>query len=128
LGLSRGSKKEWFSPDIKSKELSDVGVIARFNNANPVISDGKEKDRLVRQLLTLKYALMQVRNPKTNERWNGRIFLENHKDLKKYFNDSSETFENLKYYITLRKKKNTDTLVGFSDLNNDEISFNYNGE
>lgn len=105
LGLSRGSKKEWFSPDIQSKELFDVGVIARFNNANPVISDGKEKDRLVRQLLTLKYALMQVRNPETNERWNGRTFLENHKDLKKYFNDSPETFENLKYYITLRKKK-----------------------
>lgn len=128
LGLSRGSKKEWFSPDIESKELFDVGVIARFNNASPVISDGKEKDRLVRQLLTLKYALMQVRNPETNERWNGRTFLENHKDLKKYFNDSPETFENLKYYITLRKKKNTDTLVGFSDLSNDEVSFNYNGE
>lgn len=128
LGLSRGSKKEWFSPDIESKELFDVGVIARFNNASPVISDGKEKDRLVRQLLTLKYALMQVRNPETNERWGGRTFLENHKDLKKYFNDSPETFENLKYYITLRKKKNTDILVGFSDLNNDEVSFNYNGE
>lgn len=128
LGLSRGSKKEWFSPDIESKELFDIGVIARFNNASPVISDGKEKDRLVRQLLTLKYALMQVRNPETNERWNGRTFLENHKDLKKYFNDSPETFENLKYYITLRKKKNTDILVGFSDLNNDEVSFNYNGE
>lgn len=128
LGLSRSSKKEWFSPDIKSNELSDVGVIARFNNASPVISDGKEKDRLVRQLLTLKYALMQVRNPETNERWNGRTFLENHKDLKKYFNDSPETFENLKYYITLRKKKNTDILVGFSDLNNDEVYFNYNGE
>lgn len=128
LGLSRGSKKEWFSPDIESKELFDVGVIARFNNASPVISDGKEKDRLVRQLLTLKYALMQVRNPETNERWSGKAFLENHKDLKKYFNDSSETFENLKYYITLRKKKDTDTLVGFSDLNNDEVSFNYNGE
>lgn len=128
LGLSRGSKKEWFSPDIESKELFDVGVIARFNNSSPVISDGKEKDRLVRQLLTLKYALMQVRNPETNERWSGKAFLENHKDLKKYFNDSPETFENLKYYITLRKKKNTDTLVGFSDLNNDEVSFNYNGE
>ena len=128
LGLSRGSKKEWFSPDITSKEVSDVGVITRFNKASQVISDGKEKDRLVRQLLTLKYALMQVRNPETNERWNGKDFLENHKDLKKYFNDSSETFENLKYYITLRKKKNTDTLVGFSDLNNDEVSFNYNGE
>lgn len=128
LGLSRGSKKEWFSPDIESKELSDVGVIARFNNASPVISDGKEKDRLVRQLLTLKYALMQVRNPETNERWSGKAFLENHKDLKKYFNDSPETFENLKYYITLREKKDTDTLVGFPDLNNDEVSFNYNGE
>lgn len=128
LGLSRGSKKEWFPPDITSKEVSDVGVITRFNKTSPVISDGKEKDRLVRQLLTLKYALMQVRNPETNERWNGKAFLENHKDLKKYFNDSSETFENLKYYITLRKKKNTDTLVGFSDLNNDEVSFNYNGE
>lgn len=128
LGLSRGSKKEWFSPDITSNELSDVGVIARFNNASQVISDGKEKDRLVRQLLTLKYALMQVRNPETNERWGGKAFLENHKDLKKYFNDSPETFENLKYYITLRKKKDTDTLVGFPDLNNDEVSFNYNGE
>ena len=128
LGLSRGSKKEWFPPDITSNELSDVGVIVRFNKASPVISDGKEKDRLVRQLLTLKYALMQVRNPETNERWGGKAFLENHKDLKKYFNDSLETFENLKYYITLRKKKNTDTLVGFSDLNNDEVSFNYNGE
>ena len=128
LGLSRGSKKEWFSPDITSKEVSDVGVITRFNKASQVISDGKEKDRLVRQLFTLKYALMQVRNPETNERWNGKDFLENHKDLKKYFNDSSETFENLKYYITLRKKKNTDTLVGFPDLNNDEVSFNYNGE
>lgn len=128
LGLSRGSKKEWFSPDITSKEVSDVGVITRFNKASQVISDGKEKDSLVRQLLTLKYALMQVRNPETNERWNGKDFLENHKDLKKYFNDSSETFENLKYYITLRKKKNTDTLVGFPDLNNDEVSFNYNGE
>ena len=128
LGLKRSSKKEWFFPDTESKELSDVGVIARFNNASQVISDGKEKDSLVRQLLTLKYALMQVRRTDNNERGDGRTFLENHKDLKKYFNDSSETFENLKYYITLRKRKDTDTLVGFSDLNNDEISFNYNGE
>lgn len=126
LGLKRTSKKEWIKDN--SNELSDIGVIARFNNTNQIISDGKEKDRLVRQLLTLKYALMQVRRTDTNERWNGKDFLENHKDLKKYFNDSSETFENLKYYITLRKKKNTDTLVGFSDLNNDEVSFNYNGE
>lgn len=129
LGLSRGSKKEWFSPDIESKELFDVGVIARFNNASPVISDGKEKDRLVRQLLTLKYALMQVRrtDTKDNERWDGVTFLANHPELRQYF-DSPETFENLKYYITLKKKKDTDTLVGFSDLNNDEVSFNYNGE
>ena len=128
LGLKRGAKKEWFFPDIESRELSDVGVIARFNNASQVISDGKEKDRLVRQLLTLKYALMQVRRTDNNERWSGRSFLDNHKDLQQYFNNSSETFENLKYYITLRKKKDTDTLVGFSDLNNDEVSFNYNGE
>lgn len=127
LGLKRGSKKEWFFPDIESKELSDVGVIARFNNASQVISDGKEKDQLVRQLLTLKYALMQVRRTDTNERWDGVTFLANHPELKQYF-DSPETFENLKYYITLRKKKDTDTLVGFSDLNNDEVSFNYNGE
>lgn len=129
LGLSRSSKKEWFSPDIESKELSDVGVIARFNNASPVISDGKEKDRLVRQLLTLKYALMQVRrtDTKDNERWDGVSFLRNHPEISQYFN-SPETFENLKYYITLRKKKDTDTLVGFSDLNNDKVSFNYNGE
>lgn len=122
LGLKRSSKKEWFFPDIESRELSDVGVIARFNNASQVISDGKEKDRLVRQLLTLKYALMQVRRTDNNERWSGRSFLDNHKDLQQYFNNSSETFENLKYYITLRKKKDTDTLVGFSDLNNDEVS------
>lgn len=128
LGLKRSSKKEWFSPDIESKELSDVGVIARFNNASPVISDGKEKDRLVRQLLALKYALMQVRRTDTNERWDGAAFLANHQNLQQYFNKSPETFENLKYYITLRKKKDTDTLVGFSDLNNDEVSFNYNGE
>lgn len=127
LGLSRGSKKEWFPPDITSKEVSDVGVIARFNKTSPVISDGKEKDRLVRQLLTLKYALMQVRRADTNERWDGKTFLANHPEISQYFN-SPETFENLKYYITLRKKKNTDTLVGFSDLNNDEVSFNYNGE
>lgn len=127
LGLSRGSKKEWFPPDITSKEVSDVGVIARFNKTSPVISDGKEKDRLVRQLLTLKYALMQIRRTDTNERWDGKTFLANHPEISQYFN-SPETFENLKYYITLRKKKNTDTLVGFSDLNNDEVSFNYNGE
>lgn len=127
LGLNRSSKKEWFSPDITSKELSDVGVVARFNNASQVISDGKEKDRLVRQLLTLKYALMQVRRTDTGERWDGERFLKNHPELKQYF-DSPETFENLKYYITLREKKDTDTLVGFSDLNNDEISFNYNGK
>ena len=126
LGLKRSSKKEWFQ-DITSNELSDIGVIARFNNANQVISDGKEKDRLVRQLLTLKYALMQVRRTDTNERWDGETFLANHPEISQYFN-SPETFENLKYYITLRKKKDTDTLVGFSDLNNDEVSFNYNGE
>ena len=126
LGLKRSSKKEWLQ-DITSNELSDIGVIARFNNANQVISDGKEKDRLVRQLLTLKYALMQVRRTDTNERWDGETFLANHPEISQYFN-SPETFENLKYYITLRKKKDTDTLVGFSDLNNDEVSFNYNGE
>ena len=126
LGLKRSSKKEWLQ-DITSNELSDIGVIARFNNASQVISDGKEKDRLVRQLLTLKYALMQVRRTDTNERWDGETFLANHPEISQYFN-SPETFENLKYYITLRKKKDTDTLVGFSDLNNDEVSFNYNGE
>jgi hypothetical protein len=57
LGLKRGSKKEWLQ-DITSNELSDIGVVARFNRANQIISDGKEKDRLTRQLLTLKYALM----------------------------------------------------------------------
>ena len=126
LGLKRSSKKEWLQ-DITSNELSDIGVVARFNNASQIISDGKEKDQLVRQLLTLKYALMQVRRTDTNERWDGVTFLANHPELRQYF-DSPETFENLKYYITLRKKKDTDTLVGFSDLNNDEVSFNYNGE
>lgn len=126
LGLKRSSKKEWLQ-DITSNELSDIGVVARFNNASQVISDGKEKDQLVRQLLTLKYALMQVRRTDTNERWDGKTFLANHPEISQYF-DSPETFENLKYYITLRKKKDTDTLVGFSDLNNDEVSFNYNGE
>lgn len=126
LGLKRGSKKEWIQ-DITSNELSDIGVIARFNNANQIISEGKEKDQLVRQLLTLKYALMQVRWTDTDERWNGKTFLANHPELEQYF-DSPETFENLKYYITLRKKKDTDSLVGFSDLNDDKVSFNYNGE
>lgn len=126
LGLTKGSKKEWFKND--TNDLSDIGVIARFKGASEVISDGKEKDQLVRQLLTLKYALMQVKMPNSNERLSGKAFLEYHPDLKIYFNESPETFENLKYYITLRKKKNTDTLVGFSDLNNDEVSFKYNGE
>lgn len=126
LGLKRGSKKEWLQ-DITSNELSDIGVVARFNRANQIISDGKEKDRLIRQLLTLKYALMQVRRTDTNERWDGVTFLANHPELNQYFN-SSETFENLKYYITLREKKDTDSLVGFSDLNNDKVSFNYNGK
>lgn len=126
LGLKRGSKKEWLQ-DITSNELFDIGVVARFNKANQIISDGKEKDRLVRQLLTLKYALMQVRRTDTNERWDGVTFLANHPELNQYFN-SPETFENLKYYITLREKKDTDSLVGFSDLNNDKVSFNYNGK
>lgn len=126
LGLNRGSKKEWLQ-DITSNELSDIGVVARFNRANQIISDGKEKDRLIRQLLTLKYALMQVRRTDTNERWDGVTFLANHPELNQYFN-SPETFENLKYYITLREKKDTDSLVGFSDLNNDKVSFNYNGK
>ena len=126
LGLKRGSKKEWLQ-DITSNELSDIGVVARFNKASQVISDGKEKDSLVRQLLTLKYALMQVRRTDTNERWDGVTFLANHPELNQYFN-SPETFENLKYYITLREKKDTDSLVGFSDLNNDKVSFNYNGK
>lgn len=125
LGLKRTSKKEWIKDN--SNELSDIGVIARFNNTNQIISDGKEKDRLVRQLLTLKYALMQVRRTDTNERWDGVTFLANHPELNQYF-DSPETFENLKYYITLREKKDTDSLVGFPDLNNDEVSFNYNGK
>ena len=126
LGLKRGSKKEWIQ-DITSNELSDIGVVARFNKASQVISDGKEKDQLVKQLLTLKYALMQVRRTDTNERWDGKTFLANHPELNQYF-DSPETFENLKYYITLREKKDTDSLVGFSDLNNDKVSFNYNGK
>lgn len=126
LGLKRGSKKEWLQ-DITSNELSDIGVVARFNRANQIISDGKEKDRLIRQLLTLKYALMQVRRTDTNERWDGVTFLANHPELNQYFN-SPETFENLKYYITLREKKDTDSLIGFSDLNNDKVSFNYNGK
>ena len=126
LGLKRGSKKEWIQ-DITSNELSDIGVVARFNKASQVISDGREKDQLVRQLLTLKYALMQVRRTDTDERWDGKTFLANHPELNQYF-DSPETFENLKYYITLREKKGTDSLVGFSDLNNDKVSFNYNGK
>ena len=126
LGLKRGSKKEWIQ-DITSNKLSDIGVVARFNKASQIISDGKEKDQLVKQLLTLKYALMQVRKTDTDERWDGKTFLANHPELNQYF-DSPETFENLKYYITLREKKDTDSLVGFSDLNNDKVSFNYNGE
>lgn len=127
LGLKRDSKKEWIQ-DTKSNDLSDIGVVARFKNASTVISDGKEKDQLVRQLLTLKYALMQVRMPNSNERLSGKAFLQCHPDLNLYFNDSPETFENLKYYITLREKKDTDSLVGFSDLNNDGVSFKYNGK
>lgn len=127
LGLKRDSKKEWIQ-DTKSNDLSDIGVVARFKNASTVISDGKEKDQLVRQLLTLKYALMQVRMPNSNERLSGKAFLQYHPDLNLYFNDSPETFENLKYYITLREKKDTDSLVGFSDLNNDGVSFKYNGK
>lgn len=126
LGLTRNSKKEWIQ-DINSNDLSDIGVIARFNNAKQIISEGRDKDKLVRQLLTLKYALMQVRRTDTDERWDGVTFMANHPELSQYFN-SPETFENLKYYVTLREKKNTDLLVGFSDLNNDKVSFNYNGK
>lgn len=126
LGLTRNSNKEWLQ-DINSNELSDIGVVARFNNASQIISDGKEKDKLVRDLLTLKYALMQVRRTDTDERWDGVTFLASHPELSQYF-DSPETFENLKYYITLREKKDTDQLVGFSDLNNNKITFDYNGK
>lgn len=120
-------KNVWILPSNNSS-LSDIGVIAE---ANPFItkgrfqiSDGDTKDQLVRELIALKQALLSVNNSGTKIDWNN--FSAYYPQFNKYFN--KESFDNLKYYVKLRAKQDGDTLVGFPDLSNDKVSFNYRGK
>lgn len=113
LGLARDSNKNWIIPENET-HYKDIGVITNLLAISGKITDGKQKNELVKQLLLLKDSLMRIKHT------NGQIkSWENFKsDLEPQMVSlfSEEAYKTLKYQVHIRSKQATDKLVGYSKL------------
>ncbi len=131
LGLTRDSNKNWIVPQNVDK-YEDVGVITNLwamikGSAPKIITSGKDKNDLVKQLLLLKDALMRIKLPE------GQI-----KNYKEFISDlmvedgsylfSEEAYKTLKYQVHIRRRQSIDKLVGYSKLNDSKIEIEIDGE
>ena len=130
LGLARDSNKNWIVPQNET-HYEDVGVIANLQaiTGYPItqVTSGDQKNKLVKQLLLLKDALMRIKLPE------GQI-----KNYKEFISDlmvkdgsylfSEETYNTLKYQVHIRPKQSTDKLVGYSKLNDNKMEIKIDGK
>lgn len=130
LGLVRDSNKNWIVPQ-KETHYEDVGVIANLQAiaGHPItqVTSGDQKNKLVKQLLLLKDALMRIKLPE------GYI-----KNYKEFISDlmvtdgsylfSEEAYKTLKYQVHIRRRQSIDKLVGYSKLNDSKIEIEIDGE
>ena len=131
LGLTRDSNKNWIVPQNLDK-YEDVGVITNLwamtkGSAPKIITSGKDKNDLVKQLLLLKDALMRIKLPE------GQI-----KNYKEFISDlmvedgsylfSEEAYKTLKYQVHIRRKQAADKLVGYSKLNDNRMTIKIDGK
>lgn len=131
LGLDRDASKNWIIPENRT-HYEDVGVITNLlamtkKSVPKIITSGKDKNDLVKQLLLLKDALMRIKLPE------GYI-----KNYKEFISDltvedgsylfSEEAYKTLKYQVHIRRRQSIDKLVGYSKLNDSKIEIEIDGE
>lgn len=125
LGLARDSNKNWIIPENET-HYKDIGVITNLLAISGKITDGKQKNELVKQLLLLKDSLMRIKHT------NGQIkSWENFKsDLEPQMVSlfSEEAYKTLKYQVHIRSKQATDKLVGYSKLNDNKMTIKIDGK
>ena len=131
LGLDRDANKNWIIPENRT-HYEDVGVITNLlamtkKSIPKIITSGKDKNDLVKQLLLLKDALMRIKLPE------GYI-----KNYKEFISDltvedgsylfSEEAYKTLKYQVHIRRRQSIDKLVGYSKLNDSKIEIEIDGK
>lgn len=133
LGLDRDSNKNWIVPQNET-HYEDVGVITNLwtianlwdTPEHDIVTTGKQKNELVKQLLLLKDSLMRIKHT------NGQI-----KSWESFKSDlepqmvslfSEEAYKTLKYQVHIRRKQATDKLVGYSKLNDNRMTIKIDGE
>lgn len=104
-GFNTDKDGNWINPH--SEVARDLTI---FTNAD-TISDGKEKDRLVRQLLNFKSTILFGHSYDSLSAENQKIF---------------PPLDEIEYGIEVRQKADTDNFVGYTDLDGDQID-SYNG-
>lgn len=131
LGLTRDSNKNWIIPQNVDK-YEDVGVITNLwtmtkKSAPKIITSGKDKNDLVKQLLLLKDSLMRIKliggQVKNYDEFINDLMIENGDYL-----FSREAYNTLKYQVHIRRRQSIDKLVGYSKLNDSKIEFEIDGE
>lgn len=131
LGLTRDSNENWIIPQNVDK-YEDVGVIANLwtmtkKSAPKIITSGKDKNDLVKQLLLLKDSLMRIKliggQVKNYDEFINDLMIENGDYL-----FSREAYNTLKYQVHIRRRQSIDKLVGYSKLNDSKIEIEIDGE
>lgn len=131
LGLTRDSNKNWIIPQNVDK-YEDVGVITNLwtmtkKSAPKIITSGKDKNDLVKQLLLLKDSLMRIKliegQVKNYDEFINDLMIENGDYL-----FSREAYNTLKYQVHIRRRQSIDKLVGYSKLNDSKIEIEIDGE
>lgn len=131
LGLTRDSNKNWIIPQNVDK-YEDVGVITNLwtmtkKSAPKIITSGKDKNDLVKQLLLLKDSLMRIKliegQVKNYDEFIDDLMIENGDYL-----FSREAYNTLKYQVHIRRRQSIDKLVGYSKLNDSKIEIEIDGE
>ena len=131
LGLARDSNKNWIIPQNET-DYKDVGVITNLwtmtkKSVPKIITSGKDKNDLVKQLLLLKDALMRIKliggQIKNYDEFISDLMVENGDYL-----FSREACNTLKYQAHIRPKQSTDKLVGYSKLNDNKMEIKIDGK
>lgn len=131
LGLVRDSNKNWIVPQNET-HYEDVGVIANLQamtkkSVPKIITSGKDKNDLVKQLLLLKDALMRIKLPEGQIK-NYREFISDLMVEDGSYLFSEEAYKTLKYQVHIRRRQSIDKLVGYSKLNDSKIEIEIDGK
>ena len=131
LGLTRDSNKNWVIPQ-NEPHYEDVGVITNLwamtkKSVPKIITSGKDKNNLVKQLLLLKDALMRIKLPEGQIK-NYREFISDLMVEDGSYLFSEEAYKTLKYQVHIRRRQSIDKLVGYSKLNDSKIEIEIDGK